>query len=136
MPTVMTSMLFLVFALLTAQVPKNDPNGVWESPSGSKYQVRLTGEDLQVQIVSGSNPRYLKFDEGFKQQEEVNTYAGSGSFVAKMNTGKECTFETDWQMVVVAPDHILGVATGVSANAETCAIEETSQIQLELKKVQ
>ena len=126
----------LVLALLVAQkVPRNDPNGTWESSTGSKYELRLNGSNLQVKLVPGSNSKYIIYDVTLKNQEEINSYKGAGTFVAKMEGGKECKFETEWQLVVVSADRILGATTGVLADKETCAIKEKNQVQLDLKKV-
>jgi hypothetical protein len=90
-----------VLTLLTAQIPKNNPNGVWEAETGSKFDLQLAGSELHVQIVQGSNPRFLNYELTLKNQEEVNTYKGAGHFVAKLQNGKECKFDTEWQIVVV-----------------------------------
>jgi hypothetical protein len=129
-------LLALALALLFAQkVPKNDPNGMWLADSGSQYELHLNGANLQVRMVPGSNPKFLSYEVTLRNQEEINTYKGTGTFVAKMEgTGKECKFETEWQVVVVSPDRILGAATGILADKQTCAIREKNQLQLDLKK--
>jgi len=125
----------LALALLVAQkVPKNDPNGLWLADSGSQYELHLNGANLQVKLVSGSNPKFLSYEVTLTNQDEINTYKGTGTFVAKMEGGKECKFETEWQLVVVSPDRILGGATGILADSKTCAIKEKNQLQLDLKK--
>lgn len=126
----------LALTLLLAQIPKNNPNGIWESTSGVQYEIRLNGANLQVKMVPGSNPKYLKYDVTLKNQDEINTYKGTGTFVAKMESGKECKFETEWEMVVVTPTRILGSTTGVQADKNTCAVKEKNQAQLDLKKKQ
>jgi len=120
--------------LLLTQIPKNNATGVWESNSGARYEIRQNGSDLQVKLVPGSNPKYVQYDVTLKNQDEINSYKGTGTFVAKMEGGKECKFDTEWQLVVVAPDRILGVTTGVQADKNTCAIKEKDQAQLDLKK--
>jgi hypothetical protein len=127
------AVLFSVF-LIWAQMPKNDPNGVWEAQTGSRFTLRLTGSNLNVRIVEGSNPRYLQYELDLKNTEEVNTYKGSGRFTAKLQNGKECQFDTDWQIVVVSPERILGVASSIVPDPETCAAKEKGQIQLDMKK--
>jgi hypothetical protein len=130
--------LFLLLPLLLGQqapqAPKNDPSGIWQTDTGSKYELRLTGKDLHVKIVPGSNPKFLQYEVDLKNEEEVNTYSGQGFFVAKMNGGKECKFPTQWRFIVVSPDHILGISSNVNADSKTCAIKEQNQTQLELKK--
>ncbi len=130
----MKSAIVLGMLLFTAQIPKNNPNGIWESESGSKFNLSLNGSNLHVQIVDGSNPRYLKYEVDLKNQEEVNTYIGNGYFVAKLQSGKECKFETEWQLVVVTNEQILGVTTNIVPDPDTCAVKEKSQAQLNLKK--
>jgi hypothetical protein len=124
----------IVLSLLVAQIPKNDPNGVWEAETGSKFNLRLTGSDLNVQIVDGSNPRYLKYEVKLKNQEEVNSYKGSGYFLAKLQNGKECKFDTEWQLVVVAPNRILGSVSTVVPDPNTCEVKERIEMTLDLKK--
>jgi len=120
--------------LLLAQVPKHDPNGIWVADTGSQYQIQQNGSNVQVKLVPGSNPKFLQYEVALKNQEEINTYKGTGTFVAKMEGGKECKFETEWMFVVVTPERILGSATGIVADSKTCAIREKNQLQLDLKK--
>ena len=72
--------------------------------------------------------------ERIKFIHEVNTYKGTGSFVAKMESGKECKFETEWHFVVVSPERIIGASTNITADKNTCEIRRKDQAQLELKK--
>ena len=127
-------LLPLALTLLLAQIPKYNPTGVWEADTGSQFELRLDGSDVHVKIVPGSNPKFLEYELETKSQEEANSYKGSGFFVAKMEGGKECKLPTEWQFVVVSPDRIIGAATLVMANRETCEITEKSQGQLDLKK--
>jgi len=124
----------LALALLLAQIPKYNPNGVWQADSGSQYDIRLTGSNIHVQMVAGSNPKFLRYEVDMKNQDEVNTYKGNGTFVAKMEGGKECKFDTEWQFVVVSPDRIIGVTTGITADKNSCEIKQKDQLQLDLKK--
>jgi hypothetical protein len=123
----------VVLAMLMAQIPKNDPNGIWEAETGSQFDFRLAGEDLHVRIVEGSNPRFLRYELTLKNKE-LNTYEGSGFFVAKLQNGKECKFDTEWQVIVVAPNRILGVASNIIPDPNTCAVKERSEITLDLTK--
>ena len=125
---------FLTLLLLLAQVPKNNANGIWESTSGSRYEIRQNGQNLQVKLVPGSNPKYMQYEVTLKNQDEINTYKGTGTFVAKMESGKECKFETEWTLVVVSAERILGDSTNIVADKNTCEIKEKSQGQLDLKK--
>src|SRR5688572_14094634 len=124
----------IALAMFMAQIPKNDPSGVWEAETGSKFNMRLTGADLHIQIVDGSNPRFLKYELTLKNQEEANTYKGAGYFVAKLQNGKECKFDTEWQIFVVAPNRILGAATNIVPDPNTCAVKERTQVALDLTK--
>jgi hypothetical protein len=126
--------LFLLLPLLFAQVPRNDPNGIWEADSGSRYEMRLAGKDLHVRIVPGSNPKFLQYEVDMKNEEEANTYSGNGFFVAKMEGGKECRFPTQWRFIVVSNDRIVGITSNVTADSKTCQVKQQNQIQLELKK--
>ncbi len=124
----------LVLPLLVAQVPKNNPGGIWQAETGSQYEMRLNGKDLRVTLVPGSNPKFLQYEVDMKNEDEINTYSGKGFFVAKMEGGKECKFPTQWRFVVVSPDRILGVSSSVVADSKTCEIKEQTQAQLDLKK--
>ena len=107
------------------QMPKNNPDGLWQSTSGTTYELRLSGEDLTVRLVAGSNPRYVSYEVNLKNsKDEVNTYIGKGSFVAKVKEDKECKFETQWQLTVVSLDRILGATSQIVPDPETCAIKE------------
>src|ERR1700746_927350 len=105
----MKALFVLLPLLFTQQIPKNDPNGIWKAEiSDSRYQIRQNGAELQVTIVAGSNPKFLQYEVNMKNEQEANTYSGTGFFVAKMDvTGKECKFPTDWRFVVVSPDRII-----------------------------
>ena len=124
----------LVLPLLVAQVPKNNPGGIWQAETGSQYEMRLNGKDLRVTIVPGSNPKFLQYEVDMKNEDEINTYSGKGFFVAKMEGGKECKFPTQWRFIVVSPDRILGISSSVVADSKTCEIKEQTQAQLDLKK--
>jgi|SRR5579862_1705193 len=124
----------LALAFLLTQVPKHDPNGVWVADSGSQYEIRQDGPNVQVKLVPGSNPKFLQYEVALKNQEEINTYKGTGTFVAKMQGGKECKFDTEWMFIVVTPERILGSSTNIVADSKTCAIQEKNQAQLDLKK--
>jgi len=127
-------MIFLLLPLLVAQVPKNNPNGVWEAETGSQFQMRLNGKDLHVNIVPGSNPKFIQYEVDLKNEDEINTYSGKGFFVAKMEGGKECKFPTEWRLIIVSPDRILGVSSNIVADSKTCEIKQNTQAQLDLKK--
>jgi len=127
-------MIFLLLPLLVAQVPKNNPNGVWEAETGSQFQMRLNGKDLHVNIVPGSNPKFIQYEVDLKNEDEINTYSGKGFFVAKMEGGKECKFPTEWRFIIVSPERILGISSNIVADSKTCEIKETTQSQLDLKK--
>jgi len=120
--------------LFSQQIPKNNPNGVWEAESGSQFELRLAGSDLHVKLVPRSNAKFLQYEIEMKSEEEVNTYSGKGFFVAKMEGGKECKLPAQWRLIVVSPDRIIGIASTVTADQETCEVKETGQAQLDLKK--
>lgn len=131
----------LLVALALSQIPKNDPNGVWQAESGSKtgskFRIKLNGPELDVALVPNSNAKYVDYQVNLKlQEEDMNTYKGSGFFVAKMETGKECKFETEWQLVVVQPGKILGSTTSVIADSSTCEVKEKTLVRLDLTKVE
>ena len=127
----MKSALAIVFLFLTSQapsIPKNNPNGIWESASGTQYQLQLTGTDLKVQLVPGSNPRYVAYEVNLKNSaDETNTYVGSGSFTAKVKINgedKECKYDTVWQLVVVQSNHIIGATSDITPVPNSCQVQE------------
>ena len=130
-------MLFLVMTMLLPQKPapaRNDPNGVWQSDTGTKFEMKLTDSALKVQLVEGSNPVYVKYEVNLKNTGEVNTYEGVGYFVAKVQ-GKECRFDTDWAIVVAQRELIVGTISHVVPVPETCEVKQRSQEFTQLKKV-
>jgi hypothetical protein len=127
------ALLALFLSQAPPQMPKNNPNGVWESVSGTQYEFKLNGSDLSVRMVAGSNPTYVKYEVELKQSDEVNTYEGKGFFIAKVKD-KECRFETDWRIVVVTPDRIIGAAPQIIPDPDTCGVKERNQVQMDLKK--
>jgi hypothetical protein len=127
----------LMLFFLSPQVIKNNPNGVWEAESGTRYSMQLTGLDLKVQIVEGSNPRFLKYEvdlKGSTKPEEANSYVGKGYFVTRFENGKECRFDTEWQLIVLSSDRIMGVTTRIVPDPETCAVKEKTDTQISLTK--
>ena len=130
----MKPLALILTLLFIQQIPKNNPNGVWEASSGSQYEIRANGSNLQVKIVPGSNPKFLEYELNMKSEEEINTYSGTGFFVAKMEGGKECKLPTEWRFIVVSADRIVGSASNVIADQKTCEVKDKSQAQLDLKK--
>src|SRR5579885_2762393 len=101
-----TAFIALIIAFLAqTQTPekpkptKNDPNGIWQTSAGTKFEIKLIDSNLSVHFVEGSNPAYVKYEVSLKNTGEVNTYQGGGYFVAKVE-GKECMFDTSWAIVV------------------------------------
>jgi hypothetical protein len=129
----LATIALLFFAL---QIPKNDPTGTWEAETGTQYKLQLSGSDLKVLLVEGSNPVFLKYEVNLKNQEEINTYKGKGSFTAKLRSGKECTFDTEWEIVVVQTGRIIGSTTTVVPDPETCEVKEKSLTQINLVRKQ
>ena len=130
----MKSLALILTLLFVQQIPKNNPNGVWEASSGSQYEMRLNGSNLEVKIVPGSNKKFLEYELSMKVEEEVNTYSGTGFFVAKMEGGKECKLPTEWRFIVVSSDRIVGSVSNVIADQKTCEVKQKSEIQLDLKR--
>ena len=129
--------LALILTLLLSQeirIQKNNPNGVWVAGTGSQFEMRLNGSDLHVNLVPGSNPKFLQYEVDLKNEQDVNTYSGKGFFVAKMETGKECRLSTEWRFVIVSNDRLIGNASNVTADGQTCAVQETTQVRLDLTK--
>jgi hypothetical protein len=127
-------LLMMAMFLVQQKPPKNDPNGTWEAETGTRFELRLADTDLHVQLVEGSNPTFLKYEVNLKNTGEVNTYKGAGYFVAKLKNGKECKFDTDWQVVVVQKDTIFGFTSTVVPDPDTCAVTERSSSMITLKK--
>lgn len=135
-PTIMNTVALLLFLLSQVQIPKNDPTGVWQAETGTQYKMVLSGSDLKVELVQGSNPVFLKYEVNLKNQEEVNTYKGTGFFLAKLQNGKECKFDTDWEIVVVQSSRIIGSTSTIIPDPETCEVKEKSRAQIDLVRKQ
>jgi hypothetical protein len=130
----MKALLVLLLVLPQVPNPRNDPTGLWQADTGSQFTMRLSGENLHVSIVPQSNPKFIQYEMDLKNESDVNNYWGKGYFVAKMDTGKECKLETDWRIVVVSADRIIGTVTSVSADGTTCAVQDKTQVPLDLKR--
>jgi hypothetical protein len=130
----MISLALILALMLPQQAPKYNPNGFWEAETGSQFEIRQSGPELQVKIVPGSNPRFREYSLEMKNEEEVNTYSGKGFFVTTMEGGKECKLETQWRFIVVGPDRIIGVASSVVPDPRTCEVKEKGQTSLDLKR--
>jgi hypothetical protein len=133
-----SAIFFLVAAFLSfqAEIPKNDPTGVWVSEVGTLFQIRLNGGTaVSVRLAPDPNSRYSNYEVELQvDPQEKNTYAGKGFFVVKMKEGKECRFDTEWKIIVVQKETIVGQSTNIVPDADTCAVRESSQIQMNLKK--
>ena len=131
----MTALLVSIALLLAQnQAPKNDPNGTWEAETGTRFEIQLSGAELRIQLVEGSNPSFVKYEVNLKNAGEVNTYKGAGYFVAKMKNSKECRFDTDWQIIVVQKETIIGYTSTVIPDPDTCEIKERGSAMIVLKK--
>jgi hypothetical protein len=127
-------LLAMAMFLVQIQPPRNDPNGTWEAETGTKFDLRLSGDDLRVNLVEGSNPVYVKYEVNLKNAGDVNTYKGAGYFVAKLKSGKECKFDTEWQIIVVQPEMIVGTTTSIVPDPDTCEVKERGDSMMILKK--
>jgi hypothetical protein len=145
--TVRALLVLLAFCgLLTGQVPKGslvpmfNPNGVWESISGTKYNLRLSGDDLLVKL-EGKQDTYVQYEMKLKHLKaedtagDPNRYEGTGFFVAKLKSGKECRFETKWEIAMIGEKAIVGNAPRyLEPDPETCKPKETIKDRIDLKK--
>jgi hypothetical protein len=123
-----------------AVVPRFNPNGIWESPSGVKYNLRVNGDNLIVKL-EGTNATFLQYELTLKHLRpedtlgDDNRYEGTGFFRAKLKSGKECRFDTKWEIVVIDPKSILGNAPNyLDPDPETCKPKETVGVRIELSK--
>ena len=96
--------------------------------------MKLTDSDLKVNLVEGSNPVYVKYEVNLKNAGEMNTYEGTGYFIAKVQD-KECRFDTNWSIVVVQPETIAGYTSRITPEAGSCAVQERHEEFTQLKKV-
>jgi hypothetical protein len=133
------ALLLVSCGVVLGQVPgqtKNNPNGTWESASGTRYNLRLTGQNLEVHLVDGSNPTYLEFEMTLTQhKDDNNRYEGKGFFRAKLKSGKECRFDTEWEIVVIGEKNIVGNAPRyVEPDPVTCKAKEKVMDRIELSK--
>jgi hypothetical protein len=125
----MSAILLLLFAIFP-QMPKNDPNGIWEV-QGLKFEFKLSGANLHVHLVSGADPTLLSYEVDLKNQEEINTYSGKGSLVAKVAENKQCTFDVEWSLIVANQTHIVANIPAVIPQPGTCNVKERVPVQLE-----
>ena len=133
MPTFL--LLLMVTLLPQAQAPRNDPEGVWQTESGTKFELKLiTASDLSVRFVEGSNPVYVKYEVNLKNTGEVNTYEGTGYFIAKVQD-RECRYDTNWKIIVVQPETIVGYLSRIVPEPGTCDIKERHEDFTQIKKV-
>jgi len=128
------ALVAMAMFLVQNQPSRTDPNGTWEAETGTKFEIRLSGGDLRVNLIEGSNPLFLKYEVALKNTGEVNTYKGTGYFVAKLKSGKECKFDTEWQVIVVQPELIIGTTSTVVPDPDTCEIKERGDSMIVLKK--
>jgi hypothetical protein len=134
----MKSTIFFLLTILLSQqgeIPKNDPTGIWVSQVGTQFQLKLTGGTaLSVRLVPAADTRYTVYEVELRMDpQEKNTYAGKGYFVAKVKD-KECRFDTDWKIIVVQKEQIVGESTNIVPDGDTCAVKERSTAALTLKK--
>jgi hypothetical protein len=138
--TVMQIVLTLMLVLFVPRVqeqpkaPKNDPNGIWQTESGTMFEMKLADSDLTARLVEGSNPAYVKYEVHLKNTGEINSYEGTGFFVAKVQ-GKECRFETTWKIIVVQSETIAGYLSRIVPDPDTCGVKQRSEDFAQLKKV-
>ena len=128
------SLLFLLLFQQAPAMPKNNPTGEWTTDTGTKFKLQLTGKTIKVQIPEGTNPKYVKYEVTLENQEEVNTYLGKGYFIAKLKNGKECKYDTDWQFTVVTPDRIIGSASLIIPEENSCDVKSKQDVGLDLKR--
>lgn len=131
--------LFLLILMSTLlqqapQAPKNDPNGTWQSDTGTKFELKLAGSELKVRLVAGSSKTYSKYEVNLKNAGEVNTYEGEGYFIAKLQE-KECRFDTTWKIIVVQTDVIAGYISHVIPDPATCEVKDRRDEFTQLMKV-
>ena len=130
--------LLLVFGgVLAGQTPtRNNPNGIWESATGTRYSLQLNGTNLEVKLVEGSNPSFLQYELTLQNdKDELNTYKGKGFFRAKLKSGKGCRFETEWTIVVILDTMIVGNSPDFrDIDQVTCKAKETQAVRIDLRK--
>ena len=131
----MIKIVLASFLFLFHQSPQRiDPNGIWESSTGTRFELKLSGSNLSVTLVPLSNPQFVEYKLALKNTENVNTYEGEGYFVVKVSETKECRFDTEWHLVVTSTDSLSGVSLAVLPDPETCAAKDSRMGPLELKK--
>lgn len=132
----MKTLLLLSLFILPQQATKNDPNGIWRTESGSEFQLELVGNNIEAHIIPGSSPSFIEYSMDLRGTEEPNTYEGTGQFKARLKNGKECQFETQWHIIIVATDTIIGVASGITPDPETCEKIEVSEVGIQMQRKQ
>jgi hypothetical protein len=128
-------MFFLPRVQEQPKAPKNDPNGIWQTETGTKFEMKLADSDLTVRLVEGSNPTFVKYEVNLKNTGEVNTYEGTGFFIAKVQ-GKTCRFDTTWKITVVQSETIAGYTSRIVPDPDTCEVKQRTEDFAQFKKVQ
>ena len=130
----MKILLMVLLFLFQEQPAKIDPSGIWESSTGTQFELKLSESDLHVKLVPDSNPQFVEYELGLKKTAKVNEYEGNGYFVAKVSETKTCKFDTHWYLTVVAPEAILGLSLSILPDPETCAVKSSQEGLLQLMK--
>jgi len=131
------ALLFLACHLVLGQtkLPANNPNGVWQAQTGTKFRLQLTGQNLTVKL-EGSNPTYLQYEVTLERtNNDDNWYKGKGFFRAKLKSGKECRFDTEWEITVIQTDTIVGNVPRIVPEPDSCTVKEKLADRMDLKKI-
>ncbi len=130
----MNVILLLLFAAATPAQEGLDPTGTWKvTETETRFRMETVEDGIAVHL-GAEHDVYAEYEVLLEPTSQANGYQGEGFFIARLSGGRECRFETQWQVFVTSQERIVGVITSTVPAAEGCAVKETSQIPLDLRR--
>ena len=129
----MMKALLLLLSLGFTQQTFN-PSGLWEVVDKDTHY-RLVRTDTGIHVSLGADHAQFVEYEVDLSWTELNSYEGSGYFVALLGDGRECRFDTEWRIVLADPQRILGETSRIVPEQEGCGIAERAESALQLNRI-
>ena len=130
----MNVLLLLLFATATPAQEGLDPTGTWKvTETETRFRMETVEDGIAVHL-GAEHDVYTEYEVLLEPTSQANGYQGEGFFIAKLSGGRECRFETEWQVFVTSQERIVGVITSTVPAAEGGAVKETNQIPLDLRR--
>ena len=129
----MMKALLLLLSLGFTQQTFN-PSGLWEVvDKDTQYRLTRTGTGIHVSL-GADRAQFVEYEVDLSWTE-LNSYQGSGYFVARLGDGRECRFETQWRLVVANARRIVGVTSSIVPEEEGCGVAERAESSLQLNRI-